>query len=53
MEGYLPLLESLITHSDAAVAAFARSEEQRLRGDVEVEKQHENREDRERDERFE
>jgi hypothetical protein len=53
MERGLPLLESLKLHPEAAVAAFAGSEEQRLRSEIETEKLRESREDRERDERFE
>lgn len=53
MESYQPLLEALAQHADTAVAAFARSEEQRLRSEIEAERQRENREDRDRDESFE
>ena len=53
MEAGLPLLESLMQHPDQALAAFARSEKERLQSDIEAERQRENREDRERDQSFE
>lgn len=53
MQMCLPLLEKLKQYPDAAVVEFAIAEEQRLRDEIEREKQYENRDDRERDERFE
>jgi hypothetical protein len=53
MEMRLPLLQKLASYADPAVAEFARAEEVRLKAEVELEKQHENRDDKERDERFE
>jgi hypothetical protein len=53
MERCLPLLEKLKDYPDPAVVEFVRKEEQRLRDEIEREKTRENRDGRERDERFE
>jgi hypothetical protein len=53
MEMRLPLLRVLETHPDSTVASHARSEEARLKSEIDQEREHERREDSLTDERFE
>jgi hypothetical protein len=53
METRVPLFKALEGHPDPAIAAFARTEGERFRKEIELEKKHETEHDKETDERFE
>jgi hypothetical protein len=53
METRLPLLKKLEGHSDAALAAFAKADGERLKKDIEEQKRYETEQDKASDEKFE
>jgi hypothetical protein len=53
MEAGLPLLKILEAHSDPAVAAFAKTDSERLKEEISQERRHETERDKASDERFE
>jgi hypothetical protein len=53
MESRAELLDSLFEHEDLVLAALVREERSTLNREIEQQRDHENRRDRDHDERFE